>query len=356
MRRWSLVLYLTGCFFILLTRGFTAEVPKQVLPAASDEIPKQVMIEAKVVEMTIDASRELGIDWVFLKDATKGTDLGVARGYFPPPSYVPPSTTTTFPPASIVKTGFKGTEFVFEQVKIGTGFLDAKISAMVEKGEAEVLSNPRVVTVENVEAKIVTGDEVPYQSTSVVGNQVTLKTEFKEVGIKLNVTPRVIKDGHVLIKVYPEVSNVSGSQEVVQAGGQTARLPVFSKRSVDTLVVVKDGQTFVLGGLYKTQKEKLRRGVPILSSIPLLGLFFESRRDITKKTELVFFITPVIIKADQQFILPPVSEEPSKDTPVQVLDLTQPSREKETKDTVTNDTSIIPAEVNSEGTKPEEAK
>ncbi len=179
------------------------------------------------------------------------------------------------------------------------------LEAFIQTGDAKILSEPRIAVIVGKEATITTGDEVPYQTTQVVGNQIVLITEFKTVGVKLRVMPERIEGRRIQLHLEPEVSGISAStQTVVLSEGQTAELPIFYTRNAKTTVVVNDGEPFVIGGLLKEETGKTMRGIPLLSRIPFLGFFFRRTTYEVKKTNLIFYITPHIIKPEERFIVP----------------------------------------------------
>jgi pilus assembly protein CpaC len=272
----SLKIILTALFFLSIFPPFS-----------QGELPQQVMLRVKVVEVSYDKSRELGIDWTYVRLEPRG-DL-------------PKEVKSPFLPED---PGVKGS-LKFDQLGIGKGEFEATLEAFVQSGEAKILSEPRIAVVVGKEATITTGDEVPYQTTQVVGNQIVLVTEFKTVGVKLKVKPERIEGKGIQLYLEPEVSGISAStQTVVLSEGQTAELPIFYTRNASTTIVVNDGEPFIIGGLLKEETGKAMRGIPILSRIPLLGFFFRRTTHELKKTNLLFYITPHIIKPEEKFLIP----------------------------------------------------
>jgi type II secretory pathway component GspD/PulD (secretin) len=197
-------------------------------------------------------------------------------------------------------------------MKWSSGTFDIKLQALIEEGKADLLSNPKIAVIVGMPgdkgkepgATITTGEEVPYQDAQVVGNQTVLATKFKEVGVKLNVNPLEISGNYVKLYVRPEVSGLTRYETVVIGSGQSATLPVFAKRVADTTVWVRDGQSFVLGGLYRKDVTRTRRGVPIIKNIPILGFLFRSEKQVSLKRELIFFLTPHILTLEEPSAAP----------------------------------------------------
>ena len=236
---------------------------------------KQVMIEAKLIEVSATRESELGIKW----QATKGA--GTAAGTAPTGQY-PEIDAGAESKAISVSSGFAGI------LQIGTIAGSHKIglvlNALATSTDANILANPRITTLDNKTAKINITTEIPYLSAF---NKETGIATYSSVttGITLEVTPQVNPSGYITMKVKPTVSSV------VSPGPP----PVVDKRETETEVIVKDGDTLVIGGLLREEEITRLSKVPLLGDIPLLGFLFKDKYIQKSKKDLIIFITPHIL-------------------------------------------------------------
>ncbi|MEK7721772.1 MAG: secretin N-terminal domain-containing protein, partial [Elusimicrobiota bacterium] len=238
-----------------------------------DRVPRQVMIEVKLVEVSLDNSFDLGVNWSFENSA--GTNVGTTNLPGPTPSGSTYGGSLTF--------FGKISDFTFNTV----------IAAAVKKGKLKVLSDPKVATLNNKEATITITDQVPYTTTeSAVGSGgatvTTQKVTYVPSGITLKVTPTINSDGRIAMHLSPSVSQASG--------GSSTTPPSTNIRSTDTNVIVRDGETVVIGGLIRDSQSDDVYKVPILGDIPLLGMLFRKKSVARKRLELLIFVTPRIIE------------------------------------------------------------
>ena len=230
----------------------------------------QVEIVARLVDVDRSASRSLGIDWA-LNNLDLG-DAGAHEGIAVTPGQVPS-------PAGTVK---------FGTVK-GFGSIEATLTALETQNKANIISNPRITTVNNREASVVVGQQIPLIVQDFAGNAVT---QLTTIGIKLSVTPHINVGNKITMDVHPEVSDLS-SQATVQGG------IIINTTMADTRVMVNDGETAVIGGLIRSNESDTYRGVPILMDVPLLGNLFKSSTKVKQKRELLIFLTPKILGETQ---------------------------------------------------------
>ncbi len=170
-----------------------------------------------------------------------------------------------------------------------------KLDALITEGKSRILSAPRVATLDGNKASVLLGDKLPIFTITNVGGVSTVTVTFVDVGVKLDVTPRVNADGLITVAIKPEVSSLV--QIVTGPGGSQA--PQVATRSADTVLQVKDGETIVLGGLIsRTERETVVR-VPLLGNIPILGELFRHKETEVKDSEVIFLITPSIVKDGQ---------------------------------------------------------
>lgn len=265
-----------------------------------DSMTPQVMIEAKIIETTLSSTESLGIDW-----ATRVTVSGAKRPTTLPwnresrssdfyPLGDPAATEPAFPRNP--DTQFPYT--IASNFTFGTlDFSSAKMVFEVLKttGDSKIISNPRVVTLNGKEAKIVVGQVLyipTYERNSNTGQmEITGYTE-KEIGIKLTVTPTINEQGYIVATLHPEVSELLGWEQLTTE----IRVPSISTRDATTEVMIRDGYTIVIGGLIKENITDSTTGVPILKDVPILGFFFGKKSKTVSKTDLLVFITPHIVK------------------------------------------------------------
>lgn len=257
----------------------TASKIKEVdhLIAAFDQKDKEVLIEAKIIQIALSDEYKLGVDWEAVVSDYHSLDL---------------------------VSNFDVLGDTDKQGKVGIGTVAADgykalVEALETVGHTDILSSPRVAVVNNKEAKILVGSTEPYVTTTTTtpssGPTTTAESvNFIEVGVKLFVTPTIHEDNFITMKIKPEVSSVV--KNVTTSNNNT--IPVVETSEAETTVVVKDQATIVIGGLIKEEKIKTVKKVPVLGDIPVLGFIFRSKSDLARKTEIVIFLTPKIISGD----------------------------------------------------------
>ncbi|MFH1564218.1 MAG: AMIN domain-containing protein [Nitrospirota bacterium] len=234
-----------------------------------DTMTPQVMIEAKIIEVTLDTRNAFGFMW----------SVGSPEGKNP--KFTVGSYQTEGWPL-----GDRG-EFVYSKITSGHA-LDVAIEALVTEGKANILSTPKILALDNETAAIVVGEDIPYQQTTKVQTgEVMSNVSFRSVGVKLSVTPHINPDGFVVLDVKPEVSSL---KEWV--GG----MPVITTKEVTSKLVVKDGETIVIGGIIADAGTEKLNKVPLLGDLPFVGPLFRKKMTENRKTELLIFITPYIKK------------------------------------------------------------
>lgn len=247
-----------------------------------DRPARQVMLEARVVEVSTDDAKKLGIDWDKVNQQSviivENTPEASAPGVLPDNvSYIP--------------AGAKPR--VSHQAKA----IQAAIDLMIREGNARVLANPKIATLNGKAATMLVGQRIPFQVTGTTfaggGAAQTTQVQREEVGIKLSITPLINADGYITTVIRPEVSSVTGFR------GANNDLPVVSTRQAETTVRLKDGSSVIIGGLLSEEKSSNVTKVPILGDIPVLGLLFQHVSSTTSKKDLVIEVTPRII-AEQQ--------------------------------------------------------
>lgn len=265
-----------------------------------DQPPPQVMIQVLIVEVTMDNSLELGVEFAF-------QDLQFTKAG--------PTDTTTYDYVGGTDIGAVGTGlggFTFTITGQDFNFL---LRTLQNEGSLNVLSRPQIVAMDNQDSSIKITRDVPYPSgTATVAGQTTTTVARQDVGITLEVTPHINPDGFVRMEIRQEVSDLTGS--TVDIGpGVTA--PIFFKREAETVVTVRDNETVVLGGLITRREETREQKVPIVGDIPILGLAFRNDQTTTERSELLIILTPHVVRTvedyrdlsiqerDQAKVLPP---------------------------------------------------
>lgn len=168
--------------------------------------------------------------------------------------------------------------------------LRGTVNLMVQKGAAELLASPNLVTDSGTTASFHAGGQIPYVTTSSLGST---HVEFKPYGVELKIQPKVLRTGKIEMKVHASISAPDQTNGVVLSGNT---VPALLERDVTTHVTVLPGTTMTLAGLVQTVKEQTTRGVPILRKIPLLGMLFRWRRKDLRRTTIIMFVTPKLVE------------------------------------------------------------
>jgi len=235
---------------------------------------KQVLIEARIVEATSDLTRDLGIQWG--THYNNGTTATLNTGFG--------GTVTNLVGSAGFATGY-GAAMGMTLGKLAREFqLDMRLSAAESLGYTKIISSPKVLTLNNKPAKISQGKMQPYQTVSSEGT----KTEFVEAALKLEVTPHITPNGQISMKIKANNDTVGDAP--------TGTAPPINKKEATTEMIVANGETTVIGGIYKDDEASTDTGVPLLKNIPILGWLFKSNTTKKTKTELLIFITPRIVE------------------------------------------------------------
>ena len=173
--------------------------------------------------------------------------------------------------------------------------LDIELSAIQEQGRGEVISNPRIVTSNQKEAVIKQGREIGYVTLTGTGGNLTPTVNFKEAVLELKVTPTITNDGRVFLNMGVKKDELDGFISV----GSFGEVPQIAKREVNTAVLVDDGQTVVIGGVYEFSDSNDIAKVPFLGDIPVLGNLFRNKSRTKTKAELLVFVTPKVMRVAQ---------------------------------------------------------
>jgi general secretion pathway protein D len=241
---------------------------------ALDLRPRQVLIEVLIAEVRKNRDLEIGVSGV----ATH-TRKGESE----------PSTSAELKGSSI-------TDFVVKISRGGNVDLNVAMAALASRGEVRILSRPVLFAQNNQEARILVGSERPFvqvfRSLPTDGGVRDQVVQYRDVGTSLTIIPTINPDDYLNLKILQEVSTATSE---LQFGA-----PVISTREAATHLFLRDGQTGVLGGLIDRQEDRSTSGIPILSSIPLLGALFGSTRSASVTSELFLFVTPHLVRTDEE--------------------------------------------------------
>ncbi|MGF6205997.1 type IV pilus secretin PilQ [Pseudomonas frederiksbergensis] len=251
------------------------------------DIPvRQVMIEARIVEANVDYDKSLGVRWGgSIQNKGNWNTSGVSNNGANASSTIgtPGSTSTNSPFVDLgtaANTSGLGIAFITDNV-----LLDLELTAMEKTGNGEIVSQPKVVTSDKETAKILKGTEIPYQMASSSG---ATSVEFKEASLSLEVTPQITPDNRIIMEVKV-------TKDEPDYLNKLNDVPPIKKNEVNAKVLVNDGETIVIGGVFSNTQSKVVDKVPFLGDVPYLGRLF--RRDVVseKKSELLVFLTPRIM-------------------------------------------------------------
>ena len=285
----SLVAEMDTNSLIVTTSAKYRDRVTQIIDELDRPVP-QVLIKVLIAEVTHDNSDDIGADFSVLNQRANGhgeragTDFGAA--------------------VAAQSTGGLVVSYMENNINI-------TLHALATAGKLDVLSRPYILASDNQLASITVGQEVPFitdSRTTDLGQ--TINTiQYQDIGIILNVTPHINNEGLVILDVAPEISQLTGTTVPIS---QVVSAPVFAKRSAQSRVGIRDGQTIVIGGLMEDRKTSKIDKVPILGDIPGLGLLFQHRQIGKSKTELLIFLTPHVAREPES--LKPMSQDEMKGT------------------------------------------
>lgn len=234
------------------------------------DVPQpQVLLEAKIIEINDDALREIGIDY---SDSITVDFQETAR-------------ITTLPTTATAAAGFF---HIYKFARSAVQF-ETILKMLEQQDKARVLSSPRVTTMNNKEAEIFIGDRVPYTITTVTGGVASTEVRFVEPGIRLKITPSIVQEDFVVIKIEPEVSYIYSWR------GTADQYPWVKARQATAYVRIKNGQPFAMGGLISKEDKKNLYSIPFLGRIPILGRLFTYEKKTDKNTDLIITVIPTIL-------------------------------------------------------------
>ncbi|MDD4940709.1 MAG: secretin N-terminal domain-containing protein [Candidatus Omnitrophica bacterium] len=307
----------------------TNQVIVQTLPDRMEGIRKliqgldlktrQILIDAKIVQVRLSNDVSSGVEWEGLFKVNDNPDTLRYLGSYPFSNVA--STTSSFMTRKEVLQSltndigsipFTGTtsDYAAGKQSIGTQEMhlgvisnkqdfDTIIKYLQTLGQTRILSNPKLSVVNNQEAKIHVGEKQAYITTTTTqtqtSNTISEAVTYVDVGVQLSVTPTINEDGFVTVKIKPEISSVTS----YLMSSQNNKIPIIDTSTAETIVMVKDGTSILIGGLSKDEKTTNSEGTPFLSKIPIIGTAFSSKTDTIVRTELVVLLTPHVIAGDE---------------------------------------------------------
>ena len=261
------------------------------LSSFEQSIHREVWIEAKIIEVYLDKAHQMGVDWTSV--------FSFANFY----GTLPNTSTLVFPSANLntgspTLEGVNPTYGIF-RYSVSNDKIELLLTALSKQGELKVLSSPRLSTLNNEKAIIrVVREEVFFslqnQIATSVGGTVSapsINVQVVPIGIVMDIIPQISPSGEIILSINPDISHLVGVKSF-ESEGASAMQPVIDRRSVDTVVKVKDGETVVIAGIMEERKQEINRGIPFLMNIPFIGSLFRRTEQEIKKTELVILITP----------------------------------------------------------------
>jgi type IV pilus assembly protein PilQ len=275
-----------------------------------DKPVDQVVIEARIVIANESFARELGAKFgitgtqehvLYSNSITNNianqnsiVNAGLQNSTIPPPT-VPAVPTITRGLNVNLPSALAGAGSLALSILNAGYALDIELSALQNEGRGEIISNPRIVTSNQKEALIRQGDQIGYITVTGGNNANVPQVQFKDVVLQLKVTPTITNDGRIFLNMDLQKDDLSG---FVQTG--VGQVPQIATREVTTAVLVEDGQTVVVGGVYEFKDQNSMSKVPFLGDIPILGNLFKNRNHTKSKAELLVFVTPKVIRVAQR--------------------------------------------------------
>jgi len=293
---------------ILIIKDIPRNIPavKSLVKSLDTKTP-QVLIEARIVEANVGFQKELGVSWGFetYSKATRKdgsiTKEAIVGGGLSTPSTTPgasigttlgSATSKIVDLAAVAQGGVAGAtgqagviEFLLTSI-YGLRQLDVAISAHENKGDAKVISSPKIATLHNKEASIEQGLRIPYRKLTTEG---TITTDFIDANLKLTVTPLVTNDGYVKL-------TIKAKKDAPEWARTVDGVPSIDKKEAITEVLVKDNGVVVIAGVYSIEKSEGVEGIPLLNKIPLLGWLFKREAKEDRRRDLLIFISPKVVK------------------------------------------------------------
>jgi type II secretory pathway component GspD/PulD (secretin) len=263
------------------TREYLENILAEV--RAADMAPRQIMVEVVIADVQLNDDTEIGVNWDILSD--KNYDVAYRQ------NFTSRLGSTIASAANIGNATAYNTTGAGGNFSIISGSIRNVLTLIQEKNEIEILASPRVMVVSGKTASIKAVEELPYNeivNTSAGGSM--SNTEFKEVGVTLDVGATITDDEHIHVTI--------DATQNVTTGESATDVPVIDTRNAKTELLLKDGQVVVMGGLRRKEMQKQVKQVPLLGDLPLIGFLFRSRNTVCKNSELIVFLSPHIYKGE----------------------------------------------------------
>jgi type II secretory pathway component GspD/PulD (secretin) len=252
----------------------------------ADQTPVQMMIEVVIVDVQLKNDTEIGVDWDLLSTANYSFGYRQSMVYPNRLTAIAANEDTIGDTTAYMTTGGLGGE-----VSIVSSTVRNVVHLLQEKRNVEILASPRVMVVSGQKAEIKTVEEIPYQEkTDTSGGGQLTSTQFKEVGVTLEVKATVTDDGKILLVVKPTQS--------VSTGTSINSVPVIDTREASTTLLMDDGQVVVMGGLRRQDTQTIKYRVPLLGDLPLIGFIFSDDRKVAESSELLVLLSPHVYKGE----------------------------------------------------------
>jgi pilus assembly protein CpaC len=264
----------------------------EIINSVSVMSPQQVMLEVRFIELSRNAGREFGVQWNRFGSSST-TNIGSAQPAQKLPIAAPPNS-ATFPVGEVaagVLSGASPFGFAIARIAGGGALTDVAINALEQKGVARSLAEPNLVALSGDTASFLAGGEYPIPVAGSFG-QVTV--DYKKYGVGLAFTPTVLDRGLINMKIEPEVSQIDTNHTIAVAAGVS--VPALIVRRASTTVELRDGQSFMIGGLLQNNNQHTIDQLPWVGSVPVLGTLFSSKSYQNNETDLVIIVTPHLVR------------------------------------------------------------
>lgn len=267
---------------------------KEFITATESHLHRQVIIEAKIMEVTLNDDFQQGIKWSKVLDHVGSADLTYS--------------TTSNLAGNVISSTVGGINSMVFSKKTSTSDFSGVIELLQTQGNVQVLSSPRITATNNQKAVIKVGEDEYFvtevSSTTTTGTSTTTTPEVELTpffsGISLDVTPQISKDGSVILHVHPSVTTTEEQNKTIKIGSETLILPLAqsSIRESDTIIRARSGEVVIIGGLIETYNVDIESKTPILGDIPFLGELFKNKSQKSQKRELVIMLKPIVVGQD----------------------------------------------------------
>ena len=295
----------TNSLIICDTKGNLEKIVTEI--GKADKTPQQIMVEVVIIDVQLGDDTEIGVNWDILSD--KNYDIGYRQNF------------TTRLGSTIESAATIGNATAFNSTGLGgdfsviNGTVRNVVALLQQKKDVEIIASPRVMVVSGKTASIEAVRELPYNEiidTSMGGSMSS--TQFKKVGVSLDVTATLTEDNLIFLTV--------DSEQNVTIGESATNVPIIDTRNTKSELLLKDGQLVVMGGLRRKERTKQTNQIPILGDIPLIGLLFKYTNTVVNNTELIVFLSPHIYKEGE-----PIPED-AMEKFKEIKDMPMPSLEK----------------------------